>query len=126
MSLVGIGTDLVQLTRIQDLLERYGERFVSRILSEEERKLFTTTLPTVAYLAKRFAGKEAVSKALGTGIGKVLSFQDISILNHPTGQPFVTLHGNGKALADQLKVSQIMISLSDEKDYALAFVVTSR
>lgn len=122
MSIIGIGTDIVQQSRIQALYERYGEKFVKRILSLEEQKVFYAINQSCGYLAKRFAGKEAVSKALGIGIGPQLSFREISITNLPSGQPVVELLGNAQQLA---KHKNIQISLSDEKEYALAFVIIS-
>lgn len=122
MTIFGIGTDIVQQSRIQALFERFGERFIKRILSLEEQKLFHEFNQSCVFLAKRFAAKEAVSKALGIGIGKTLAFNEISVTNLPSGQPIVRLLGKAQPLSAG---KEIHISLSDEKEYALAFVIIS-
>ncbi len=119
----GIGTDLVEIARIAALHERYGERFVKRILSQAEYELFNQQRQSIPFLAKRFAGKEAVAKALGTGLGAQVAFTDISITNHQNGKPVVELLGKASALLAQLGIREILISLSDEKHYALAFAM---
>ncbi len=116
----GIGTDVVSIKRIAELHKEFGDKFVQRILSEEEIEKFRSLNPdkAISYLAKRFAGKEAVAKAFGTGIGKI-SFTDISILNNSAGKPYVVI--SDKALGAS---KDMHISLSDEKEgYAIAFVV---
>lgn len=125
MSILGVGTDLVAKFRIRALLGRYQERFVNRVLSAEEQIEYNKQ-PSVDFLAKRFAGKEATAKALGTGIGKKIAFREISILNHLSGQPQVTLMGKATELIKEFNIQAIHISLSDEKDYALAFVIIQR
>ncbi|HRE33163.1 MAG TPA: holo-ACP synthase [Candidatus Berkiella sp.] len=123
MNVYGIGTDMVQISRISDLFEKYGERFTKRILSYPEQVAFKQHNEAIAYLAKRFAGKEAVAKALGTGIGSHLAFTQISITNQANGKPLVILLGDAQHYFHSLGVGEIMISLSDEKEYALAFVI---
>ncbi len=118
----GIGTDLVDIARIAALYERYGERFVKRILSQEEYVLFKEH-QSIAFLAKRFAGKEAVAKALGTGLGAQVAFTEISITNLENGKPVVKLLGKASVLLTELSIREILISLSDEKHYALAFAI---
>ncbi|MBN9287091.1 MAG: hypothetical protein BGO43_11950 [Gammaproteobacteria bacterium 39-13] len=122
MNIIGIGTDIVDKNRISRLLKRFGQRFIERILSEEERKVISLISDPTAYLAKRFAAKEAVAKALGTGIGAV-TFNEISILNATGGKPYVKFEGKSKQFASSLNIQEIMISLSDEKECALAFAV---
>lgn len=119
----GVGTDLVEIGRIAALFERFGERFVNRILSEAEYVLFKQQNESIAFLAKRFAGKEAVAKALGTGLGVQVAFTDISITNLQNGKPVVELLGKASTLTSELGIQKILISLSDEKKYALAFAV---
>ncbi|MGE3320327.1 MAG: holo-ACP synthase [Candidatus Berkiella sp.] len=122
----GIGTDIVEIARIQKLYEQYGDRFVKRILSEAEQDLFAFHHYSTAFLAKRFAGKEAVAKALGTGIGESLAFTEISITNEQSGKPIVTLEGKAKNRLTELSIRELSISLSDEKSYALAFVIATK
>ncbi|MFI4937576.1 MAG: holo-ACP synthase [Candidatus Berkiellales bacterium] len=119
--IVGIGTDLVSIARIKTMLDRFGERLVNRILSIDEQVLYRECLFPETFMAKRFAAKEAVAKALGTGIGAI-AFNEISVTNLPSGQPMVTLLGKAEKFA---KNKNIFISLSDEAEQALAFVVIS-
>jgi holo-[acyl-carrier protein] synthase len=127
MTILGIGTDMVAKSRIKVLIERFPEKFAARILSEDELKCFNLNKQTaVDYLAKRFAGKEAVAKALGTGIGEKVAFNEISITNLPSGKPQVTLLGKAQILITEFNIKAIHISLSDEKDFALAFAVVEK
>ncbi len=126
MSIIGIGTDIVEQMRISALLERFGQKFVDRILSIEEQKSFERSSNPVSYLAKRFAAKEAVAKAFGTGIGQAFAFNEISVTNLPSGQPTVSFIGRSKEFVDNRNVKEVMISLSDEKAFALAFVVITK
>lgn len=123
--IVGIGTDIVQIPRIEKVLALYGERFINRILSENEKeKLITLNKSTYAnFLAKRFAAKEAISKAFGVGIGSQLSFKDISIVNDHLGKPCVQIIANSKLT---LKFLNIHISLSDDYPTSIAFVIITR
>lgn len=121
MNIVGIGTDLVKFERISKLLARYPARFIQRILSTKEQEILSKKSSAVAFLAKRFAAKEAIAKALGTGIGKNLAFNQMSILNTSEGQPYVEF--TGAVLLEKMEAMQVMISLSDEKEHALAFAI---
>jgi holo-[acyl-carrier protein] synthase len=118
----GIGVDIVRIARIQAALDHFGERFARRILSETEFEGYGKSVCTVAFLAKRFAAKEAAAKALGTGFGRVFGFRHISVVNNHHGRPFLEFHGPAKQLVQSLGISGSHLSLSDEKDYAVAFV----
>ena len=120
----GVGTDIVAIARIERALARHGERFAARILRPEELTVFSSAARPAAWLAKRFAAKEALGKALGTGIGAV-SWQDFSVLNASGGVPTVQCHGRAQQLLAQRGVTEVWISLSDERDHALAFAVLS-
>lgn len=122
--IVGIGTDLIQIGRIRGVLQRQGERFARRILTSQEFLVFSGHHAPAAFLAKRFAAKEALSKALQTGIGRI-SWQDVQVTNSPTGAPGIELLGKAQALLAAQGGHNILLSLSDERDYALAFVVIS-
>ncbi len=121
----GIGTDLVSVKRIEAVIERLGDRFAQRILTDNELIVYMKRNRSVTYLATRFATKEAVSKALGTGIGKV-SFHDIETFHLPTGGPAVRLHSYAKRLQTEKKINSIHLSLSDESEYVVAVVVLER
>ena len=120
--IVGIGVDIVQIERISASLRRLGEAFARRILTDAELQAFRRNNQSAAFLAKRFAAKEAASKALGTGIGKV-SFQHIEITNNDLGAPLLSFSGYAAELQQQKGIVGLHLSLSDEKDAAIAFVV---
>lgn len=125
--IVGVGSDLVHISRIEAVLERQGEAFARRILRPEEFETFcqkNNPRQQAAFLAKRFAAKEALSKALKTGIGDV-SWQHILITNSASGAPEITLSEQALTVSEALGAEAIHLSLSDEKDMALAFVVLS-
>ena len=119
----GIGTDIVETARIQAVLERHGDRFSRRILTDAELRVFEHRQRSVAYLATRFAAKEALAKAFGTGIGAEVSFLGIEVGNDPAGRPEVTLSGQTEDYARAQGIQRIFLSLSDEKHYAVAMAV---
>lgn len=120
----GIGTDLTDRRRIQRAYDRFGDRFVAKVLSATEIKVFQSMGDgkQVAYLAKQFAAKESVVKALGTGFSQGIALHQIEITRRPTGTPAVNLEGRALARATELGISTWSISISDDRDYALAFV----
>lgn len=120
--IVGIGTDIVRIDRIERSLSRLGNAFARRILTGFELSVWSESASPTSYLAKRFAAKEAVAKAFGTGIGK-LSFQHIEVRNNAFGAPELILFGYALELQHQKDIKRFHISLSDEKDNAIAFVV---
>ncbi|NOQ93260.1 MAG: holo-ACP synthase [Methylophaga sp.] len=118
----GIGTDLVHIPRIQTLLDKYGDKIALRILSDAEFTRFQKTKNQAGFLAKRFAAKEAAAKALGTGFRDGLSLRHIEVSNDQNGKPELQFLKQGLELLTELNIGRSMISLSDEKDYAVAFV----
>jgi holo-[acyl-carrier protein] synthase len=122
--IVGVGTDIVSIRRIQRSLARFGHRFTDKILCvSEERPLSGSQL--AAYLGRQFSAKEAVSKALGTGMRSGVHFRNIEIVRKESGAPLVRLTGEAKSRAEELGISDIHISVSDEHDYAIAYVVAT-
>lgn len=119
----GIGSDIVNIKRIERLLIAYGNRFINRILSPYEISQFKKK-NSPSYLARRFAGKEAFSKAIGTGIGKPLRFNDITIFNNDLGKPEIRIEDMTK-IHILKKYQNIHISLSDDYPMAIAFVLIS-
>jgi holo-[acyl-carrier protein] synthase len=111
-----LGIDIVRVARIRATLERYGSRFVGRVLTPGERRYVRDRPET---MAGRWAAKEAVSKVLGLGV-RGIGWRDIEIERLPTGQPAVRLHGRAAARADQLGMGRIALSISHEADYAVA------
>jgi holo-[acyl-carrier protein] synthase len=122
----GIGTDVVDISRIKKLFNN-NKKFKNRIFSKNEIRYCESKNNKTAYYSKRFAAKEAFVKALGTGISKGISFNEISINNNNKGAPFIELTGKTKLIVKNLIKSKnkIYLSLSDEKKYALAMVVIS-
>ena len=121
--ILGIGTDLVSQRRIRDSWQRFGERFVQRILTDDERARFLASQCPERVLAKCFAAKEAVSKALGTGIAQGISWQHIELCRGAVGQPLIRLSAAALDLMQVRGGREVLISLSDEDDYVLAFAV---
>ena len=121
----GVGTDLVKVARITRALQKHGERFAVRILTPDEMKRYHSAPDKARYLAKRFALKEAIVKALGTGIAKGVSWQHINTANNEAGQPYAILSVGALRVMKSLGADSLNISLSDEEEYVLAFAVLS-
>lgn len=121
----GVGTDIIKVARISHALQKHGERFATRILTPDEMLRFESAADSARYLAKRFALKEAIVKALGTGIAKGVSWQHINTENNEAGQPYAKLHGGALSVMQSLGAKTLSVSLSDEEDYVLAFAVLS-
>ena len=119
--MIAIGTDIVRIGRIEEVVGRQGERFVKRILRPEEMHEYQSHREPDRLLAKRFAAKEAVAKCLGTGIGRGVSWQDILIHHDNNGAPLVTLSGGAREVAQRLGSETVLLSLSDEDAYVIAF-----
>jgi len=122
----GIGTDIVNTLRIKKIFNT-NKRFKNKIFSKKEIKYCESRSNKISSYSKRFAAKEAFAKALGTGISKGISFNEISVNNNNNGAPYIELLGKTKAFTKSLikKKNKIFLSLSDEKKYALAMVVIS-
>jgi holo-[acyl-carrier protein] synthase len=121
----GVGTDIVEIARIEVLWQKQGARFAQRLLSESEQLVLKNHRQPARFLAKRWAAKEAVSKALGTGIAQGVGFADITISHTELGQPKIELSGGALNRAIELGITQWQLSISDEKHYAVAFVVAN-
>jgi holo-[acyl-carrier protein] synthase len=119
----GIGTDLVHIPRMQNLLDKHGDRIAERILSEDEFAEFKLQLKPAAFLAKRFAAKEAAAKALGTGFRDGLSLRHIVVSNNQLGKPELSFEAVGQNLLETLNIDRCLLSLSDDQDYASAYVI---
>ena len=119
----GVGTDVVEIGRIEKALKRFGERFAKRILCESELKRFSAHRLPASYLAKRFAAKEAFTKALGTGIHAPANWHGVWVTNLPSGKPVLNFSDRLKQLLDKRKISSSHLSLSDERGIAFATVI---
>ncbi|MAS94233.1 MAG: holo-[acyl-carrier-protein] synthase [Verrucomicrobiales bacterium] len=116
----GIGIDIIDTDRIEESVKKFGDRFLDRIFTPAERSYCEARKPSSRHFAARFAAKEAIAKALGTGIGVHLEWRDMEILRDEAGKPYVTLSGNGKDFADENKIREILISLSHADNHAAA------
>ncbi len=122
----GIGTDIVGVERMRHNLERYGHRFAERILTDDELKDFEAVVNHAHFLAKRFAAKEAVAKAMGTGFIDGLSLRHIGVTHDGLGKPVLVFSGKAEEFILREKIVSSHISLADETDYAVAFVTLGR
>ncbi len=121
--IIGIGTDLVEIPRIENALARFGDRFAKRILVEHELEHYRRHKKPAAWLAKRFAAKEAFSKAMGTGIRFPVNWLNISVENAPSGKPVLRYSDALAQLMQARGISRAHVSLTDELTLAGAFVV---
>mgnify|MGYP002632287883 CR=1 FL=1 len=124
--IVGVGIDIVRVERIARSLERWGDKFKDRILCEEEKRSSSSTVSEAAYLARQFAAKEAVSKALGSGMRLGVHFRSIKILRMASGAPCVELVDGALRRAMTVGCDSFHVSISDETDYAIAYVIAER
>src|ERR1700704_4171024 len=121
--ILGIGIDIIEVARIQASYERFGERFLNRILHPNEIGYCLSHKAPAPFLAARFAAKEAISKAFGTGIGAQLSWQDMEIAKKESGEPYVILHGGGTKLLEERRGRVVLISISHTQEHATAVAI---
>jgi holo-[acyl-carrier protein] synthase len=122
----GIGTDIVEYSRVQSTYDRFGEHFVKRLLMDEERELFEKNKMPVRFLAMRFAAKEATVKAMGTGFAHGVWIRDVGIVNNDWGRPEIIWSERGQQVCDDLGIGEGHVSLTDEAGLILAFAVVMR
>lgn len=116
-----IGTDIIEIERIRRAIERYGERFLNRVYTKDELRIYGHHAHS---LAASFASKEAVMKMLGTG-NRGVAWREIETLYHPTGKPLIKLNGRAKTVAEKLGLKEIDVSLSHSREYATATAIGS-
>ena len=121
--IIGIGVDIAEIARVDRLHEKFGERFAQRILTADELIEYRRRKSSSAFLAMRFAAKEAVAKACGTGIGDELGFHSMQIDNDAQGKPVLRFLEAANPLVKRLQIRNSLISLSDEKHYVVAMAV---
>jgi holo-[acyl-carrier protein] synthase len=123
MSVIGIGVDLVECARIQHSLDRFGDRFLHRVFTDGEIAYSMSMKFPARHLAARFAAKEAVSKAFGTGIGKAMGWRDLDVRKKPSGEPYLIFAGEAEQLAQTRGVTSTLVTLSHTDNHAMAMVV---
>ncbi len=122
MKIFGIGTDIVSVRRMKENLSRHGEKFARRILTENEFSEFQQSTNRESFLAKRFAAKEAMAKAMGTGFRDGLSMQHIGVGHDELGKPQLKCSGRALDFLQEKQISDSHVSLADEREHAVAFV----
>jgi holo-[acyl-carrier protein] synthase len=123
MTIIGVGMDIVETKRIADSIARFGDRFLQRVFTEGELAYSNSMKLPHLHLAARFAAKEAISKAFGTGIGHEMGWRDLEIVRSPGGAPKVVLHGKAEAYAKARGVETVHVSLSHTAEYGAANAV---
>jgi holo-[acyl-carrier protein] synthase len=121
--ILGLGIDIIEVARIESSYARFGERFLDRILLPDEIRYCLSHRAPGPFLAARFAAKEAISKAFGTGIGAQLGWQDMEVARKSSGEPFVVLHGKGVELLAARHATALRISLSHTQHHATAVAI---
>lgn len=122
----GVGTDIVEVNRVQQTFDRFGDRFVERLLMQEERELFRSSKRPVRFLAMRFAGKEAVVKAMGTGFRHGVWIRDVGVINNDWGRPLIIFSERAKAVCRNLGIGEAHVSLTDDAGLVVAFAVAMK
>jgi holo-[acyl-carrier protein] synthase len=121
--ILGVGIDIIEVARIAASYEKFGDRFLNRILHKGEIDYCLTHKAPAPFLAARFAAKEAISKAFGTGIGAQLGWKDMEIGRRESGEPFVILHGQGEALLKSRGGRIVLVSISHTQEHATAVAI---
>ncbi|MBL9201555.1 MAG: holo-ACP synthase [Opitutaceae bacterium] len=124
--LIGLGADIIEVDRIRGVLERHGDRFLDRILTDEEKAYCATMGAPHKHIAARFAAKEAVSKCFTTGIGKEFGWKSASVYHGPRHEPLVRLDAQGEALLRAVGATHVHLTLSHTETYALAVAALVR
>ncbi|MCS7090558.1 MAG: holo-ACP synthase [Verrucomicrobiota bacterium] len=124
--ILGVGIDLIEVDRIRSSLARFGQRFLNRILHPYEIEYCLSQRDPAPFLAARFAAKEAISKAFGTGIGAQLGWLDMEVRHRDSGEPFVLLHGKGVTLLARREATAVLLSLSHTRQHATAVALLIR
>jgi len=127
LNIIGVGTDIVKNNRIKKLIK--NQKFINRVFTTSEIKVSKKIKQKVLFFSKRFAAKEAFVKSLGTGFSHNINFKDINISNKKSGKPFIILSNNLKIILKKklrLKKVKVFLSLSDEREYSVAYVITQK
>ena len=123
--ILGLGTDIVEISRVRSMIERHGEAFLERCFTDAERAYADKHRDGTTRYAGRWAAKEAVVKVLGTGFIKGITFHDVEVLPEPSGRPVVTLSGEAKDIADNMGITQILVTISHADEYATATAIAT-
>jgi holo-[acyl-carrier protein] synthase len=125
MAIVGIGTDIIECVRIANMIDRHGELFIRRVYTPAEIAYCSTRKAATQHYAGRWAAKEAVLKALGTGWSRGIKWTDIEVRNEPGGRPRIVLRGGAQEVAGELAIGEMMISISHCRSHATAYALAT-
>jgi holo-[acyl-carrier protein] synthase len=121
--IIGIGTDIIECLRIAQMIERHGELFINRVYTRHEIQYCQSRKMATQHFAGRWAAKEAILKAIGTGWRRGISWRDVEVLNAEGGQPAATLHAGALEAAERLGIEEVLISISHCRSHATAYAV---
>ncbi len=122
---IGIGTDITECLRIARMIERHGDLFINRVYTADEIHYCRNHKQSTEHFTGRWAAKEAILKALGTGWRRGISWRDVEILNEPGGKPIVNVHGGAKSVVEQLGITRMLITISHCRTHATAFAIAT-
>lgn len=123
MNIIGIGTDIVEVLRIAQMIERHGELFLGRVFTPHEIEYCSSRKAATQHYAGRWAAKEAVLKALGTGWARGITWQDIEVRNEPGGKPLIRIGGGAREVCEKLRIADVLISISHCRSHATAYAM---
>lgn len=123
LSVVGIGTDIVECLRIAQMIERHGELFINRVYTPLEVRYCQSRKASTQHYAGRWAAKEAILKAIGTGWRRGISWRDVEVRNDPSGRPVVGLRGGARDVVEQFGIRQLLVSISHCRSHATAYAI---
>ena len=122
----GTGVDIVKIDRIERVIKKWGDRFIDRVFTQDEKKFCLRRVRPYPAFALRFAAKEAFSKALGTGMKKGVFWRDIEVFHFKSGKPGLNIYGTSRSLCEKEKIKSFHVSLSDEDEYGVAMVILEK
>ena len=125
-AIVGLGTDIVEIVRIGRMIERHGEQFLNRVYTDEEIRYCRRRRECYQHFAGRWAAKEAIMKALGTGFVRGVGWQDLEVITQKSGQPIVNIRGGAREHAETLEIDEILVTISHCRSYATATAIAIR
>ena len=125
MNILGIGTDVIECLRIAQMIERHGELFITRVYTDHEIAYCSTKKAATQHYAGRWAAKEAVLKALGTGWRQGISWRDVEVRNNTSGGPVISLYGGAREVFERADMQKMHISISHCRNYATAFAIAA-
>ena len=123
MNVIGIGTDITECLRIARMIERHGELFINRVYTPEEIRYCQSRKQATQHFTGRWAAKEAVLKALGTGWARGITWRDVEVRNEPGGKPLVAIRGGAREVAEQLGITEVLITISHCRTHATAYAL---